>query len=517
MTQDEIIEAAAKLETTRDLLSLVNRIKKDELGGEDRYPFKLTHLNYFRYPSKNVNSYKSFSIPKKSGGSRVIFAPIKQLKSILHYCNILLQSLYAAPECVTGFVPGKSIVDNAERHLGMEYVFNTDLKDFFPSVSNNRIKSTLKLPPYCFNDEIAGAISGLCCTEVVVNGKKRWVLPQGSPCSPVLTNIVCRSLDWKLNGLARRFGLEYSRYADDITFSSHHNVYQKNGEFLKEMRRIISEQHFTINEKKTRLQKKGQRQEVTGLLVSDRVNVEKSFVRGIDNLLYIWEKYGRLDAYSRFLAHYTPKHNRSSALPGLEAVLGGKLLFLRMVKGEDNSTWQHLQKRYDLLTGNQANNGSDITYLMAFTIEEFEKATGASLEFDLDNNRVSACHFKLADVTDPIPVRLSKYIRTRFTNIFLSANKAKDLTSAKRYYHIGYCKANDYFWLLFRHKPRITRTKESDASYAIQEKAINSVLRSSMSKQAENQEYTDQSIALEILKEYVDSEFDLKVFDRWNP
>ena len=98
MTQDEIIEAAAKLETTRDLLSLVNRIKKDELGGEDRYPFKLTHLNYFRYPSKNVNSYKSFSIPKKSGGSRVIFAPIKQLKSILHYCNILLQSLYAAPE-----------------------------------------------------------------------------------------------------------------------------------------------------------------------------------------------------------------------------------------------------------------------------------------------------------------------------------------------------------------------------------------------------------------------------------
>lgn len=510
MTRDDIIEAAAKLETAQDLLSLLNSIKKDDLGGEDRYPFEITHFNYFRYPSKNVNSYRTFSIPKKSGGKRVISAPIKQLKSILRYCNILLQSLYVAPECVTGFVPGKSIVDNAERHLGMEYVFNTDLKDFFPSISNTRIKSTLKLPPFRFNDEIAETISGLCCTEVFLNGKKRWVLPQGSPCSPVLTNIVCRSLDWKLNGLAKRFGVEYSRYADDITFSSHHNVYQKNSEFLKEMRRIISEQRFTINENKTRLQKKGQRQEVTGLIVSDRVNVEKRFVRGIDNLLYIWEKYGRLAAYSRFLAHYTPKCNRSSSIPGMEAVLGGKLLYLRMVKGEDNPTWSRLQRRFDLLTGNQTNNGADTTYLMVFTIEAFEKAVGASLEFDFENNQALSCSFQMGATT--VPVRLSKYIRTRFTNILSSPQKEKEFALAKKYYHIGYCKSDDYFWLLFRHKPRVTQAKGPYFLSSIQKEALNSILRSDP---ADDQEGSTESLGMDILKEYIDSGFELNVFDKW--
>ena len=134
----------------------------------------------------------------------------------------------------------------------------------------------------------------------------RCVLPQGSPASPILTNIVCINLDRRLSGLARRFKLNYTRYSDDITFSSMHNVYQENGEFMTELRRIIADQQFSINEDKTRLQKRGSRQEVTGLVVSDRVNVVRGYARSIGSLLYIWKRYGHDSVYA--LRNILPLH-----------------------------------------------------------------------------------------------------------------------------------------------------------------------------------------------------------------
>src|SRR5690606_12979703 len=114
--------------------------------------------------------------------------------------------------------------------------------------------------------KIANIIAALCCTEMEVERKdengewisvKRNVVPQGAPTSPVITNIICQKLDFLLTGVAKRFGLKYSRYADDITFSSMHNVYQPDSDFLKELKRIITEQGFHINVNKTRLQKDG--------------------------------------------------------------------------------------------------------------------------------------------------------------------------------------------------------------------------------------------------------------------
>ena len=134
MTREAIKAAAEKMETTRDLLNLLNKIKMDDLGDKG-HPLIMPHLNYFIHPSRNKANYKTFRIPKKAGGFREISAPRKLLKSFLTYANILLQSFYEAPDYVTGFVPGKSVVDNAERHIGMNYVFNTDLKDYFPQHS----------------------------------------------------------------------------------------------------------------------------------------------------------------------------------------------------------------------------------------------------------------------------------------------------------------------------------------------------------------------------------------------
>jgi retron-type reverse transcriptase len=288
--------------------------------------------------------------------------------------NMILQEIYEPSKYAMGFAKNRSVVDNAKRHINQNYVFNIDLKDFFPSITRARISARLKVKPFEFSDDIARMISGLCTMKVSDGENVKYVLPQGAPTSPTITNIICDKLDHKLAGLAKRFGLNYSRYADDITFSSSHNVYQEESDFRKELQRIITEDGFVINDKKTRLQKRGSRQEVTGVIVCEKANVTKKYVKEIRNLLYIWERYGYDEAVKRFHPRYkaekghVKKHN-----PNLYAVLEGKLLYLKMVKGENDYVYKRLQGKYDHLmevknpiikpTDNQTNNEALISEL----------------------------------------------------------------------------------------------------------------------------------------------------------
>ena len=187
----------------------------------------------------------------------------------------------------------------------------------------------------------------------------KYVLPQGSPASPTITNLVCEILDRRLAGLAKRFELTYTRYADDITFSGNRYVFSKNGAFFKELYRIIEDQQLEVNPDKTRLQKRGGRQEVTGVVVSDRVNVTREYVKEIRDILYIWEKYGHDDAFARFYPKYKKeKGHVKKGEPMLESVIGGKLLYMKMVKGEDSSIYQKLQKQFDRLTATETESNS---------------------------------------------------------------------------------------------------------------------------------------------------------------
>ncbi len=218
---------------------------------------------------------------------------------------------------------------------------------------NNTGKANTKL-------NIANIIASLCCTEIEVERKndaddwqkvKRNVLPQGAPTSPVITNIVCQRLDYLLSAVAKRFGLKYSRYADDITFSSMHNVYQPESDFLKELHRIIAEQGFHIKESKTRLQKEGYRQQVTGLLVNDKINVQKRYIKQLRMWLYYWERYGYNRAYEFFLQQYlAEKGGIEKGKPDMANVIGGKLDYLKMVKGAENDLYLKLIRRFDVLT-----------------------------------------------------------------------------------------------------------------------------------------------------------------------
>lgn len=416
----QVQTAFKEMQSKSDFLELLN-IAKQMMYGDKTVPFSEKQLNYFItkdsqviksrvdfridlskfepfieenvvIEKKNINRkdcYVPFIIKKKSGQDRTIHAPVKGLKEFQKALNIILQCLHEPHTAATGFVIGKSIVDNAKKHIGQTYVYNIDLKDFFPSVDRSRVWGRLLVAPFNLGTtverkNIANFIATLCCTPMEVERFKEgnWmkvitsVLPQGAPTSPTLTNIICEKLDKRLNGVAKRFGLNYSRYADDITFSSKHNAYEvsptkvekifvSGSTFDCEVRKIITEQNFHIKETKVRLQKRGYRQEVTGLVVNDKINVTRRYVKQLRQWLYLWERYGYDKSYAIFLNIYlADKGHVKSEQPNMAMVIEGKLLYLKMVKGADDGTYLKLKKRFDLLLGTTSKNNSEAVNIL---------------------------------------------------------------------------------------------------------------------------------------------------------
>ena len=264
------------------------------------------------------DAYRQFHIPKKSGGVRVITAPDGELKDILTTLAFIFSELYIPTKNAMAFTRGRSVADNAKLHVGHHYVLNLDLKDFFTSITAMDVERGLNrigISPLVSRD-----LASICTYPVYENQRICNVLPQGSPASPVLSNICAMTLDRRLEGLARRFHLTYTRYADDMTFSSDHNVYHAEGDFMPELYRIIAECGFTVNPSKTRLQKRGTRQEVTGLIVEKRVNVPRGYVKKLRAIIH------RIAINEQPLRHDVN-------------VAKGKLNYLRMVKGKHDSTY----------------------------------------------------------------------------------------------------------------------------------------------------------------------------------
>lgn len=420
MDKTQIAQIASLMSTREDLLALLNRIKQEEVrelgfDADKFYPFTMKHLLYYCNPNHAFHRYRQFKIKKKSGGYRQITAPRnRSFMKLLQCVNEILKAMYTPSDYSMGFTEQRSVVTNAAVHKGQNYVFNLDLKDFFPSVEQARVWKRLQLAPFKFPVSIANLVAGLCSmreTRKDTNGKVTfaYILPQGAPTSPIITNMICDNLDRRLAGLAKRFGLHYTRYADDITFSSMHYVYAENGEFRKELTRIISSQGFTINDKKTRLQKLGSRQEVTGIIVSDKLNVAKKYVREIRSLLYIWEKYGYTDAISRFLPKYkAEKGHVKKGNPDLTNVLDGKLMYLKMVKGDTDTVYAKLYNKFQELvakdSGPEKTNSFGITYIETIPLLNFEqtKATNVTITKKDDGKRFAT--FKLGDVNQIVSV-----------------------------------------------------------------------------------------------------------------
>jgi retron-type reverse transcriptase len=199
-----------------------------------------------------------------------------------------------------GCVIEKSILSNALPHVNKGVVINQDLKNFFPSITYTRIKGVFKSMGY---SEQVAVIFGLLCSEpkildVSLLGENYFAqhgerfLPQGSPCSPAITNIICKKMDYRLDGLATKYGFSYSRYVDDITFSGDTSQFSKITALLKYSKKIVRSENFTLHPDKLRIMKRHQRQEVTGVIVNEKPNINKSSLKRFRALIYQIEKDG---------------------------------------------------------------------------------------------------------------------------------------------------------------------------------------------------------------------------------
>src|SRR5690606_18214529 len=178
-------------------------------------------LAFVVYGIKDSEKYNDFTIPKRSGGTRVISAPIPELKLLQKRLAELLDDCMGEIEAKTevkqvlshGFRKKYSIMTNAAIHRGRRYVFNIDLHDFFGSINFGRVwRYFEKNRNFQLDTTIARTIAQIACHN--------RSLPQGSPCSPIISNLIAHILDVRLAQLAARYGCRFSRYADDITFSS---------------------------------------------------------------------------------------------------------------------------------------------------------------------------------------------------------------------------------------------------------------------------------------------------------
>ncbi|MEW6736310.1 MAG: reverse transcriptase family protein [Acidobacteriota bacterium] len=254
----------------------------------------------FARKTSTTTHYVRFKIPKKTGGERVISAPMPRLKEaqtwILH--NILEKvPLHAAAH---GFCEGRSIVSNAKPHVGAEAIINIDLKDFFPTISYKRVKGLFRTLGY---SEAAATIFGLLCTEpdveeVILDGKTYYValmdrhLPQGAPTSPAITNILCRRLDRRLAKMAAELGFTYTRYADDLTFSASGDSLRNICNAMERIKSITAHEGFVIHPNKTRVLRHSRQQEVTGLVVNTKLNISRRTLKRLRATLYQIEKDG---------------------------------------------------------------------------------------------------------------------------------------------------------------------------------------------------------------------------------
>lgn len=443
MTIKDIINAAHKMSTSDDLLNLLNRIKRNELG-DKAYPYSMYQLHLYCNPNRMQGRYHEFKIPKKHNkGVRLISAPNNGLKRLQMDVKTLLEAIYTPSPNTMGFIKGKSVVDNARHHLHQNYVLNIDLQDFFPSIVQPRVWKRLQLPPFSFNKNIASIIAGICCIKepITIEGKDgyRYVLPQGAPTSPVLSNAVCEKLDRRLRGLSKRFNVNFTRYADDITFSGMRNVF-KHVDFKDELRKIIEGQNFKINDSKTRIQVFGSHQEVTGLTVGEKVNVSKQYVRSIRSLLHIWERYGYDEAYKKYWNLYLRKkltRKNQDFVPPIEAYLTGKLNYLKMVKGTDDSTYIRLNNLFLwLVAGGNENKyalSPDIHIIKSWNVSDFEKTFLTRINVSKSSNgniywsftyknevRTISCQYGIKADTDKSNLQISQCRRTSGHEFFLA-------------------------------------------------------------------------------------------------
>jgi RNA-directed DNA polymerase len=297
----------------------------------------LRTVTWWVWALKEKRRYYEFTIDRRSGTEpRTIRAPIKPIKDFQRALLPMLEAGYAPRTHVHGFVRGKSAVTNAAVHRRQRWILRIDLKDFFPSIHFGRVMGIFRAAPFDFPYDVATLLTQICC--------HRRELPQGAPTSPILSNLVCRTLDRELGAIARALHCHYSRYADDICFSCGRRDFpvdlatKSDGPVRlgSSLRHVIAKNDFVIHDSKTRLMPRRQRQRVTGIIVNERLNVPREYARHLRAVLHIWSRYGEKDAEAAFVRAGIHRNWPSGKPPAdFRLVVRGQLQHLGQVRGYD--------------------------------------------------------------------------------------------------------------------------------------------------------------------------------------
>lgn len=350
-TDTEVLELFYNLENRLDVANILE--------------IDLKTLIYILYRTDNNSKYKEFTIKKRDGTSRIIKAPIGSLKIIQSKLNKILQVVYKekGKPSAHGFISGKSILTNAKPHVGKKQIFNVDLQDFFPTINFGRVRG-LFYKVFQIGLEASTTLAQISCCDD---------LPQGSPCSPIISNLICRRLDTDLFNLSRKHGCQYTRYADDLTFSSNKVPFPKEIGFKNndgvphvgvQLDRIINNNGFKVNTQKIRLANKFEHQEVTGLVVNEKINVRYSYIKNLRSMLHKSVYNGIYDAAIEYIDKFATnvpfkileaKNKRQTKIieKWFIEILRGKLLYLKMIRGNEDLVFLKYAGAFNELTGGE--------------------------------------------------------------------------------------------------------------------------------------------------------------------
>ena len=429
-----------------------------------------SYFTYLIYKRSDDQNYIPYIIPKKSGDYRKIAAPCKILKYIQRQIANFIYDEIDVKNCVHGFARGKDIKTNANYHLKRKHILNLDLKDFFDSITVNRVYGVFHGHPFNFPEKLSSCLAKIA----TYHGS----LTQGSPLSPIISTLVCRRLDNELNAFAVKYGLRYSRYADDITFSSIRTM----KDFFKgdtvtnkiilceELVNIITRNDFQINEDKVRYRNKTQRMEVTGLIINDKPNLARKYRDKIRAMLHAWKKFGYENAEKEYLSKF------SGGCKSFKRVIYGKLNFYKSVRGVTDHYYQQMAKLFNTLsldmklpleptpeeiiqkavwvienTVNAEKNDSPIEKMSqgtCFFLKNIGIVTAAHVlfpnkknttdEFDVDFNQSPMTNFYILNPTNPshrVNVQLVNLDKNRDWAV-LSLKDANDLSINRDYFEL---------------------------------------------------------------------------------
>ncbi|EGT3612298.1 serine protease [Clostridium perfringens] len=328
---DELKKAFYALKSRNDLANLLEIEEKT--------------LRYFLYGKSDDDKYNTFEIPKKNGQFRKIAAPISPLKTIQRKLTYVLSLVYKVKPCAYGFLKDRNIKSNAKNHSKKKVLLNIDLKDFFSQVHFGRIRGMLISKPYDIGIEAATSIAQLTCYK--------GVLAQGAPSSPILTNMICSPMDTQLIKLAKKYKLQYTRYADDITFSNYNEQFPQGiikGEINNliigdELNNILTKNGFEVNMNKVFLNDNFTRQEVTGLIVNKFPNVKREYVKSLRAILYNCSRDGVYNTAKEYISKGFCKNknvlenqdNEELVINWFKMVLKGKIDFIKEIRGSNNN------------------------------------------------------------------------------------------------------------------------------------------------------------------------------------